>query len=611
MVNFFHLILFCVCFGMFQVDADVSVDASINNRMGYVGEPIQGTVIVTHDGRDKIDQTSFELEGEPLKTILMNTMPMTSGQGEAIVSIYKFELPARQEGLYALPPISIKVAGKRYQSIPAGFEVKLPNKNKSIVNYPVANPKPGAVDRSVTMKNPPNNANKETVFQLESLVEGPTTFYPGQRAKFMYRIYYNHSVDLSESHFPLLDAEGFKKVGDIEAKDYEKNGLSLQELIQVVEAIRPGTFHFDAASASGYTYENKAGQGKVYDTQLRKADSPSIDVVVLDFPTKNQPASFTGGMGSHLEGKMKMLTPTDLQIDDSIHLELSITGPTNLGEMDMPHLDCQPGIAGFFELSDLPPSSVKKQLSKEFNIELRPVSSFVKAIPSIELSIFDPNTQEYIVWRSDPIPLKVSSPPVSPQTMSQAQRNIYDLSLTRLLPFLEPPIFDAQEIIKKSNVVLDPIRGFDPILIGTQDLRFRITQTSWVFFVIPFGLLFLFWQYKMRDDALDRMRKRKETNEEILKRIFNKAKKDLQVDEKWKYYVGLLKTALFFRLRKSGYLSDREDAIKNITHDPRMDEVKAFLNDLEERQYGLEKVNEHQFLELREKTRILMDDINS
>lgn len=307
---------------------------------------------------------------------------------------------------------------------------------------------------------------KKFNFQIAGVIDGPSKLYPGQRTNFIYLISFTESVKLTESEFPLLNAEGFLKISKIQVKDYEKNGISYQMILQEVEAINPGTFHFDKATIKGLI------EGK---SEIVSAKSEPMEVTVLPFPKNNQPSSFSGDIGTKLEAELKLISPAKTAVGSLLELKLVVQGPTNLAEMILPPLLCQPGFSGFFELNDLPPEAKFENGKKTFTIELSPKLGVVKEIPPIEISVFDPATTSYIIWRSKPIPLE----------MQEDYKNLF--------VFTVPNDEDITALVKKYDIKIEPVEV--SLQLEKKDLETNWLFTPYVLFAIPVGVLLLLLQY--------------------------------------------------------------------------------------------------------------------
>lgn len=482
--KFIKSLLFFFFFSSLSAEK-VAVDASINQNQGWANEKLVGSITLSHSENDSIDEKSFELEGKPLLVHRVQEVPMTIGKGKTIVSIYSFELPPKATGLYILGPISVRVGENIYQSLRATYQVvDTPHEKRATTTEETS------TERS--------ELAKDIILSLDRIVEIPTPFFPGQRGKFIYRISYNRSVDLTSSVLPLFDvADDFQKIGDIHFKDYQKGDLTVQDLTLEVEAYKPGTFHFGPASIEGKAYKIDSAGQKIYFSNILKADAPGTDITVEPFPIKNEPASFNGTLARKLEGQIHLKTPDKVKVGELIELEMTVSGPLNLADMALPELKCQPGFSGFFQLDDLPPLATVEGDTKKFIIDMRAISSLIQAVPSIEISALDPERQEFIFWRSPEIPLKVFS-----------QEKKREINFVPLLPTEE----DIGTVIKKYDISLPPIQNYETVEVNLNELNQSWTETYWVLLCIPLFALGWVVQWKIHRSWMQKQQQIKKKN---------------------------------------------------------------------------------------------------
>jgi len=94
----------------------VEVNSAINEYANVTANaPIQGSIMVTHPSKMKVDQESFVLGDRPLKTTFVQTT-LLSSFNDLEVSIYHFQLDGLKAGPYTLPPVKVKVGGKLYNA---------------------------------------------------------------------------------------------------------------------------------------------------------------------------------------------------------------------------------------------------------------------------------------------------------------------------------------------------------------------------------------------------------------------------------------------------------------------------------------------------------------
>lgn len=395
MVRILCIIIISVFILTKDLQAAPLVEASVNSIDAHAHYPIPVTITITHKKAEKVSLTSFEMNGKPLEVSFVKDVPMSSSD-DTLLSIYQFSLPAQEKGLYILPSIKAKIGDQTYTTETSTYEIK----NSEKENH--------------TNARSSKHEQNQPIFKLEAFVKGPTTLYLKERTKLVYRITYNRSVDLSRSVLPMVHPEHFQKIGDVQIVDYQAGELTIQELTQEVEAKEIGIFELGPSIIEGYAYSIEKGQ-KVFDQTLLKAEAPAITLEVKQFPHAVQPLSFTGALGK-IQLQAKLLTHSTVYVGDIIQLQVSIEGVNNLEELTFPLIECQPGFSGFFQISDLPPVAEIKEKTKIFLVELRPLTSLINQIPSIEVSSFDATSNQYIIEKTPPIQIDIKTYPEKMQS---------------------------------------------------------------------------------------------------------------------------------------------------------------------------------------------------
>lgn len=545
--------------------ADVVVEANIDQSRGQVNFPLSGTITVTYDQQLSIDSKTFQFEGKPLDTSLVKSVTIPGG---TMISIYKFTLPAQEKGLHALSPISIRVGNKTYQSLPTNYEVG-------------ENATPSFMHTATKSTAPPQ-------LRLEAFVQGPKTLYLGERTTLVYRISFNRSIDLTKSELPLIHTTAFLKVGDSQIRDAQQGEMTIQEISQVIEASQMGNFQFGPSFIEGYAYHiNELGQ-KEYDSQLLRADAATVDLIVNSFPLADQPASFNGAIGI-VKPDISMISPPQIQIGDTISLLITLAGVTNLTDLHLPALDCQPGFSGLFQVNDLPPAAEVQGGVKKFHVELKPLSSLINEIPPIEVSSYDLTAKKYHVAKTKPIPLTVTPLTVSPlaskpEVASALPKQLAptDASLKEMLAQPVPPI---------------EIKGIE---VSAENMQIPWLQRGWSLLLLPIGLLILFWQYQRYQVWLNRPRPKIAKSELLL----NEAQKMMgKPDEAIK----LMEKAVWQRLIEGGMIRDLHRSVEQLSTEGKLGQARTFLLRLQSLQYGPEKC--YQVSELTQGTRQLFNSI--
>lgn len=371
LIRFFLFLLFLFN-ALHAEEGNISISTHVQEQSGSV------IIEIMHPKGAMIDINSFMQGDKPVSVKLLHINALNDTQE---LSTYEYPLPNENSGLYLLPAIKVAVDGKLYQSLPTTYTY----------SHQTAPPPPVMAD--------------DVVLKLESAISGPNPLFPGQRAVFIYRIFYRGEISLTRELLPLLDAKGFQKIGGLDVQDIEANGYAIQELKQIIQATQPGSFTFPGGLVEGQLTIPKDQTRP----EVVRSKSDPVQVVVNAFPEKEKPASFNGAIG-RFRISAKMLNPEKMRLGDLITLEVSLSGGDhNLENLNLPNINCQPGFSGRFQMTDLPPAAKVDQGRKIFTVELRPLNVYIKEIPEIEFSYFDPNRQIYGRVHTAKIPVVIES----------------------------------------------------------------------------------------------------------------------------------------------------------------------------------------------------------
>ncbi len=536
----------------------VSVQAEIDMSNIQEDQPIRGLISITHDKKDAIDPNSFTLGGQPLSVEPVREVQV-SPPNPLVISYFQFTLPGKAAGLYVLPELQVNIGGKAYASIPSTYEVQKPQKT----------PEPQKTAAPVK-----ENKGKSEL-KLDLKVTGTPMLYPKQRFQAIYRFLFNTSIELTEESLPLLDPEGFSKIGTKETKDYVENGFNVQEIAQRLEAIQPGEYAFKASSIQGYAYKTDYAGRKNYLEPLLQAEAPAITLHVLPFPAKNKPPSFNGAIGPFDLFKVTLGSPSTIYVGDKILLNIDIGGNGQVDNVPLPELCCQPGFSGVFQLSDLPPSEQVKGKTKHFAVEFRPLTALVSQIPSIEFSYFVPESGQYGTLKSDPLPITIK-----PIEESKKQ--------TQAPPSSPSPAHPQQPPKKKP---LPPIEILGNWALHAQDLL-PLPFGSWkVLWLIPIGIIAIGIQLKIKKILQIKSKAAKIKNSrDYFKEALAKPPHSTE------FYLAMTQ-AFLSGLKEKGLISTDTDSPEQLKSEGIEGEVKELLYDIEQSLFGgLESAKEKEII---------------
>lgn len=580
------LCIYALFLSISLIAQDVTVTSEIDTGKVFENEPFKVNVTVTHDENQTVELTSFHL-GKDKVAVELEKEVKISPSFPLLLSIYSFTMPGQKAGLYALPPVSVRVADKTYQSIMTSYTVEAGKKDVSApAQSPQAPPaaapataapadsgqsskEPAVVPSQAATpatngqsKNPPV-ANGKPQLRLEALVDGSNALYPGQRTKLVYRYYFSGEIGLTKEVLPLLDAEGFIKIGEKEITDSVEGGTSIRQISQQVEAVKPGTFTFGPSVIEGRAYTEDVPGSPVFTSDKITSEAAAVVVTVKPFPVQDKPASFNGAVGQ-FTFKTSLLSPAEMVMGDEVSLLLEITGKGNLKNITISELCCQPGISGFFRLSDIPPTEEIEGDTKKIVAKFRPLNAQIKAIPSIEFSFFDPSTASYTTLNSKPIPITVK-PGSRP---AEAAKSI------------EEPKPKEDDPALKVNQKPAPIEIESIMPLSKSDLHDKLFGNWWSLLIVPFGIALLIYQ-----DHLKSYLTWKEgyvpvvTGNELFQQAFAEQKNGVVHFEK-------LKQSFKMILEKSGVIPSADIPDKDLPDHGIGKEVKVFLSLLDEKSFA-------------------------
>ncbi len=412
-----------------------AMDVAVPETPTIPFDPIRGRITIIHTPSEEVDMESFQVEGRPLAVDFLEKQE----EDGVVRSFFQFDIMPGQEGLNALPSIRVRVGDETVASPALIYEV--------VYQIP------------------------DSGLRLKAFVQGEAPFYPGERLKFIYKIYFLGNVQLTKDQLPLIEAEGFEKIGPLRVTESEEKGFKVQIITQDVEAVAPGDFTFEESLLEGIIDGSRAVQTAV----------EPFTLTIEPFPVETKPANFIG-TGGIFTVRSRLRSPRQIKVGDKISLELVFRGDGNLESLHLPNLFCQPAIMGFFDATRAPPVSSIEGNTKTFTVEMVPLTHLVNEIPPLSFSIYDSKTNAYSTIKTRPLSLKVA-----PAALPELSR---------------PPVAQRKEEKSQRQTPLPPAKQ-----VATK----RRLTPSWPHFVATFCIaaFILLAQYLSRDQLLKMWRRPK------------------------------------------------------------------------------------------------------
>lgn len=169
-------------------------------------------------------------------------------------------------------------------------------------------------------------------------------------------------------------------------------------------AERVDQFAFGPVGLKGVFATRATSRGKLEGESIY-ASAKAVTVRVKDVPTEGTPESYTGAVGTFRIGAD--ISPTEAKVGDPMTLTLWLTGVGTLDQALAPNLEQLDDVADSFKLYDA--TEETDGSTRRFTYSVRPKHAGVKEVPTIPLSYFDVDKEEFVTLRSDPLAIQISA----------------------------------------------------------------------------------------------------------------------------------------------------------------------------------------------------------
>lgn len=431
MVKHLFLILALIFSATLYGLENVQIQVEVQDQAALENQPLLAKIIISHPAEQKIDESSFSLDGQPIKVQSLghneqSSVTIINGQVSKyhqMISFYITEIPPQAKGQHLLGQVDVRVGQEHYQSTPVCYAIQ--------------------------------SAQFSPGFQLQAFVDVPKTLYPGQTFTATYRIITEEPMEWVYEHLPLLDLKDFRSLGKRTSRIYYQNKQCIQEISQVYEVKSPGSFQIESSSLDGRVYSEDFFGRRRYAKEVQRAQADPISIVVQDFPLKDKPPSFNGAIGN-FSFDVTLDSNHQVYVGDKLKLKLTFQGNQGLGTIHLPPFSEQIGFKDQFRVADLPISTTQKDGEKIYISELRPMHENILEIPSITFSYFDPNLEEYKTLTSSPISLTVlplkskmdfsSNTPITIQEKKELETKHQDRNEANWVEQQKPPLIDIEGV---------------------------------------------------------------------------------------------------------------------------------------------------------------------
>ncbi len=395
---------------------EITVESLAERQEVFVGEPFAFVIRIngtnTAEEPDLSHLQNFKIQPRGGQGNSSTQVSNVNGSWQRVTSLtytFTYVLTPQQAGRLPIPPISIKVDGKPYQTDPLTIVAKKPQEtddfklrtflssSKCYVGEPVTMTTTWFVGKDV------NNFDFNVPILSDPRFDViPSSQGAGSSAQNTIKIPVGDDTLLAE-----------KKQGELGGKEFLT--VTFNHLLVPKKA---GQFSLPQATVScqvttGYRNRRRrspfggfddffnSGREPVLQTLVVPANEPNLSVSPL--PVKNKPMDFSGLVGNYAISAVA--APTEVNIGDPITLIVTIAGP-NAANASLPALSTFLPPSSFKIPEEIAPEEVHGA-SRQFTQTIRVKAAKVHEIPAIELIYFDTKKGSYQTSKSAPIPLIV------------------------------------------------------------------------------------------------------------------------------------------------------------------------------------------------------------
>ncbi|MFW5687411.1 MAG: BatD family protein [Bacteroidota bacterium] len=445
---------------------------------------------------------------------------------------YTYILEAVSEGTFTIPPASIVADGDDYQSNQLTISVK-PGTSA---------PSPGA------SQSQPSQVSDQDLFIRAT--PSKTNPYQGEQVIVTYTIFTRINVNqYSINKLPSFQGywtENISSSGQPQTRTQVIDGQTYRvaEIYRVaVFAQRSGELTIDPmevellVSLPGQRRQSLFDEffgGSPFDrgrTINKLVESNSVTLNVRPLPVQNQPATFSGMVGSDFTVEAT-LSPEELDANDAANLKITISGKGNMKMTESPELNFPPNLEVFDPnvTDNIRNTTSGVSGSRTFEYVMIPRTGGEFVIPSWDFVYFDPSARQYVTRQTPEFTLQVSGDELTSATA---------------------PGTASQEAIKTISTDIRFIHTGKTKLLPEGSI-FVASNLFWILLILPF-LLFAFFVIYWRNHIKLRSNEellRNKRAEKLARKRLKKARVFMEKKQENEFYDEIFR-ALW------GYLSDK------------------------------------------------------
>jgi hypothetical protein len=396
-----------------------------------VGERFQVVFEANAEGKN-FSAPSFEgftVLGGPFTSTSSSFSMVNGSMSHSVKVTYTFALQAYQEGTFRVGTASLTVKGNKVSSEP--FEIKVLPDDGSYANNSGSGGNQGNQGGQQQSTNDPQVSGKDLFIKV---IPSKKSAYVGEQVVLTYKLYTRVPVSsLSVEKMPSYAGFWTKDISDNnggnlrQSTEYingvEYTSAEIQKIVVVPQrsgklAIDPMTIEciaqvrternnsrsmdpFEAFFNDPFFNRNIANVRKELSSQQFTLD-------VKNLPENGKPASFAGAVGNYTF--KSDIDKTSLRTNEAVTITLTVSGTGNVELLQMPTPVFPPDFEVYDPKITTNVSNNANGLSgtkkAEYLVIPRRAGSFT--IPAVEFSCFNPSTESYQTFSSEPYQIEVA-----------------------------------------------------------------------------------------------------------------------------------------------------------------------------------------------------------
>jgi hypothetical protein len=324
---------------------------------------------------------------------------MSSINGHQSVQLSKtFRVQARRTGSFTIPVQTLSLQGKNYELPSATLQV-IEGEEELEEEDDEEDEEDNLKSR---MSDPQETLSNDPAVQLSIALSSEEPFYVGQLIPIQIELSSSVSCNLLQSNPMPLEKTWINGVFPEGRKIASRRGTGKIVWDTTVSPIKAGELPLQYSLAISIPVLKGYGWlGPIYDQQMKKILSQECSLKVQNLPLP-APGSFGGALGNFSLGRAQ-ISDTQTLLEEPLTLRVEVEGEGNWERLAPPEL--------LYEAEDWkvyppkgdfrPSDALQHRGKKSFDYVLMPLKTGQIALPTLEMSYFDPQKRKYQILRHE------------------------------------------------------------------------------------------------------------------------------------------------------------------------------------------------------------------